>query len=151
MGFLQMLVRMAAILIVTIHLANSAGVAGPADPVKSVENLAEQGDHQAQYYLGLMYAREIGVHKDETQAAKWFRMAADQGDAEAQFFLGIQHFRGEGVKRNLLEAYKWTVLAADHGLEIAHHFRGIIAESMSRKQLEEAERQVTEWRNRGAD
>jgi len=46
--------------------------------------LAEQGNADAQYNQGLMYALGRGVPQDDKTAVKWYRLAADQGDADAQ-------------------------------------------------------------------
>ena len=46
--------------------------------------LAEQGDADAQNYLGVMYKNGQGVKKDYVKAAEWFRKAAEQGYALAQ-------------------------------------------------------------------
>ena len=46
--------------------------------------LAEQGNHNAQYNLGVMHDNGWGVPKDDTEAVKWYREAAEQGDAGAQ-------------------------------------------------------------------
>ena len=43
--------------------------------------LADQGDAQAQFNLGLMYANGRGVPQDAAQALTWFRKAAAQGHA----------------------------------------------------------------------
>jgi len=40
--------------------------------------LAEQGNVEAQYNLGVIYAEGRGVAKDETEAVSWFRKAAEQ-------------------------------------------------------------------------
>jgi TPR repeat protein len=37
----------------------------------TVQKAAEQGDSEAQFELGLMYARGEGVPKDETKAVHW--------------------------------------------------------------------------------
>ena len=42
---------------------------------------AEQGDADAQFNLGVMYAKGVGVPKDASQAVTWFRKAAEQGHA----------------------------------------------------------------------
>ena len=49
---------------------------------------AEQGNAQAQYNLGNMYAQGRGVRQDDAQATQWFRKSAEQGNAKAQFNLG---------------------------------------------------------------
>jgi TPR repeat protein len=43
---------------------------------------AEQGDAEAQYYLGLMYDRGQGVPQDHAEAVKWLRRAAEQRVAQ---------------------------------------------------------------------
>jgi len=45
--------------------------------------LAEQGNANAQYNLGGMYANGQGVPQDYVQAHKWFNLAATQGDKVA--------------------------------------------------------------------
>ena len=42
---------------------------------------AEQGDADAQYTLGFMYANGRGVPQDYQEAVRLFRLAADQEDA----------------------------------------------------------------------
>ena len=77
--------------------------------------LAEQGDPDAQYYLGRMYDRRKGVPQDYAEAIKWYRLAAMQGDAGAQFSLGVIFEKGSGVVQNYDEAAKWYRLAAEQG------------------------------------
>ena len=81
--------------------------------------LAEEGNAEAQYYLGIMYANGEGVPEDDAEAVKWYRLAADQGDADAQYNLGNMYNTGEGVLKNYAEAVKWYRLAADQGLAVA--------------------------------
>jgi TPR repeat protein len=45
---------------------------------------ADQGDADAQCYLGDMYAKGCGVPQDGEVAARWYRLAADQRHAEAR-------------------------------------------------------------------
>ena len=42
--------------------------------------LAEQGDADAQYYLGVMYSAGEGVKKDYILAHMWYNLAAGKGD-----------------------------------------------------------------------
>ena len=56
--------------------------------------LAAQGDVKAQYLLGIMYLRGIGVEQEYAGALNWLRKAADQGDAEAQIGLGFLYDNG---------------------------------------------------------
>ena len=35
--------------------------------------------------IGIMYAKGMGVERDDTEAVKWHRKAAEQGHAESQY------------------------------------------------------------------
>jgi len=48
-----------------------------ATALRLIRPLADQGNADAQYNLGNMYATGKGVPKDGSEAAKWFRRAAD--------------------------------------------------------------------------
>jgi uncharacterized protein len=76
---------------------------------------AEQGDAQAQVYLGLMYENGQGVPHNEVEAVKWYRKAAEQGDASAQYNLGLTYRSGRGVRQNDREAANWYLKSAEQG------------------------------------
>ena len=83
--------------------------------------LAELGDAEAQYNLGVMFDQGASVEQDLAQAARWYRKAAEQGFVDAQTNLGMMYYRGEGVPADLNEASKWLQRAADMGdLEAAN-------------------------------
>ena len=73
--------------------------------------LAEQGDADAEFHLGVMYAFDQGVPNDYRQAVAWYRKAADQGQRQAQIFLGYMYANGFGVPEDWTEAKKWYMLA----------------------------------------
>jgi TPR repeat protein len=77
--------------------------------------LAELGDVEAQYNLGVMYDEGAGVKQDLTRAADWYRRAAEQGFVDAQTNLGKMYYYGQGVPRDYHEAVRWFRLAADQG------------------------------------
>ncbi len=54
-----------------------------ATELKKLRPLAEQGDANMQFNLGLMYARGRGVPRDYAEAVRWYRQAAAQGDKRA--------------------------------------------------------------------
>ena len=49
--------------------------------------LAEQGNADAQYFLGHMYRNGWGVSQDYKTALKWWKLAAKQGSANTQYNL----------------------------------------------------------------
>ena len=58
--------------------ANGEGVVeDDAEAVRWYRLAADQGHADAQYNLGLMYAK--GVPEDDAEAVRWYRLAADQG------------------------------------------------------------------------
>jgi TPR repeat protein len=65
--------------------------------------------------LGQFYRQGNGVPQDNTEAARWFRLAADQGEATAQGNLGALYHAGIGVPQDNAEAARWFRLAADQG------------------------------------
>lgn len=69
--------------------------------------LAEQGDAQAQYRLGIMHNMGFGVPVDPEQAALWLSKAAEQNVAEAQYALGLLFEDGRGVKHSQADAMRW--------------------------------------------
>jgi hypothetical protein len=86
--------------------------------------LAEQGDADAQFHLGLMYESGQGVLRNDADAIKWYRKAAEQDDAVAQFNLGVMY--AKGASPNYSEAALWYRLAADHGLAGAQFNLGMM-------------------------
>ena len=87
--------------------------------------LAEAGDVDGQFNLGLMYSKGAGVPQDYKEAVKWYRLAAEQGDAIAQFNLGTMYDEGQGVLQDYKEAVKWYRLAAEQGFASAQNNLGV--------------------------
>lgn len=69
--------------------------------------LAEAGDSEIQYNLGVMYTDGRGVEKDIKQAIYWLTEAAEQEDADAQFRLGKLYTNSKDVEQDLTKAESW--------------------------------------------
>jgi hypothetical protein len=69
--------------------------------------LAQQGDAQAQNYVGEIYEKGLGLEADYALAAEWFRKAAEQGYSRAQINLGYLYESGLGVPRDVVTAMNW--------------------------------------------
>ncbi len=108
--------------------------------------LAEQGDPEAQFRLGCLYAFGQGVPEDYAFALRLYRLAAEQGDADAQNNLGGMYAEGLGVARDPVQAYMWLELAAAAGLELARRNRAFMARSMSPEQIAVARKLAADWR-----
>lgn len=77
--------------------------------------LAEKGNANAQYNLGLFYDKGWGIARNYAEAALWYRKAADQGDADAQYNLATMYDDGQGVSQDYAEALRWYRRAAGQG------------------------------------
>ena len=98
--------------------------------LKLLRPLAERGEAEAQYRLGLSYRTEVGVEEWYDAGKKWFQLAATQGHTEAQFSLGRLYDYGHGVNHgkpvDYLEAAKWYRLAAEKGHASAQFYLGVL-------------------------
>lgn len=86
--------------------------------------LAAQGSANAQFILGVMRERGLGVVKDENMAAKWYLLAARQGQVDAQYRLATLLESGTGTIQDFVGAVKWYRLAASEGLAAAQYGLG---------------------------
>jgi TPR repeat protein len=116
---------------------------------REFKSLSEQGNLEAQDYLGGMYALGHGVPQDFVEAVKWFRKAAEQGYDNAQNNLGWMYEHGEGVPQDLVLAHMWFNLAAAQGHRIAEDYRDNLAKKMTPSQIAEAQRLAREWKPKG--
>ena len=100
-----------------------------AAALREFRPLAEQGDGDAQYHLGIMYDSGEGVSEDDAEAVKWYRRAAEQGYAKAQYRLGLKYYFADGVIMGSWdEAVKWWLKAAEQGDADAQYHLGIMYE-----------------------
>ncbi len=114
-------------------------------PLEDLTRCVEQGNAQAQYWLGFKYAIGEGVPEDDVEAVRWYRLAAEQGFAPAQFNLGGMYANGEGVSEDLVLAYMWYNLSAAQGNSFARWDKIIVEQRMTREQIDEAQRLSREW------
>jgi len=65
---------------------------------------AEQGNVNAQYYTGLMYANGEGTKPDYREAAKWYEQAAAHNQPDALVQLARLYVMGLGVDQDTRKA-----------------------------------------------
>ncbi|HEX3879648.1 MAG TPA: metallophosphoesterase, partial [Bryobacteraceae bacterium] len=90
-----------------------------ATALKEWQPLAEQGEPNSQYNMGLLYARGQGVQQDYAKAIEWYRKAGEQDVPAAEYNLGVMYANGQGVKADPQEAQKWFLKAAQKGVSEA--------------------------------
>jgi TPR repeat protein len=76
---------------------------------------AERGDAAAQAEVAFMYAKGIGVERNEAEAFRWYQKAAEQGHLNSQFNLGVIYAKGRGVEQDYTKSFIWYQKAAEHG------------------------------------
>jgi TPR repeat protein len=109
--------------------------------LKEVIKIAQKGNRQAQYELGLYFQNKVRVdvsylNMNENgrftensnpedyylDAVKWFRMAAENNHKLAQFSLGVLYNNGCGVPQNRIESIAWFSLAGRTDKQIRAEF-----------------------------
>ena len=70
------------------------------------------GGASAQYIVGDLYKDGVGVQRNYSQAADWYRKAAEQGHSRARSELGNLYLNGRGVPKNVIEGTAWAALSS---------------------------------------
>ncbi|KAG0225656.1 hypothetical protein BGW41_004603, partial [Actinomortierella wolfii] len=87
------------------------------DVVKYFCKEAQQGNADAQLFLGWIYRHDGDfIKKNMKHSAWWYRKAAERGNATAQFILGEMYENGQGVDMSDVKAAIWYRRAAVHGV-----------------------------------
>jgi len=93
--------------------------------LENTQNMAEHGDAEAQFSLGLKFASGGETTLDYPKAAHWYLKAANQNHALAQFNLGLMFAGGQGVAQDEAQAAMWMQMAAKQGDAGAQHHLGM--------------------------
>ncbi len=109
-----------------------------AHAVDLLQEAAQDGDLDGEYYLGYLYAHGIGVSLDYNKAYDYFNrvvssdsMALNQQDAinNSNIALGIMYIRGYGIEANEETALEYFTKASDNGSSKASYYIGQIYEN----------------------
>jgi localization factor PodJL len=77
---------------------------------------AGQGFAPAQYRVGNMYEKGLGVERSATEAKLWYQMAAEAGNASAMHNLAVLFASGADGTVDSASALRWFQKAADLGV-----------------------------------
>ena len=125
----------------TLGDAGAAYVKGDfAQVVTLLRPLAEKGNSEAQYKLGVMYDEGKGVPQNYKEASKWYRLSAEQGKPGAQYNLGVMYAQGQGVSQDNVRSHMWLSLAAAQGFSEAQKDRNWLDQQMTPAQISEAQK-----------
>lgn len=93
---------------------------------KKLLPLAQKGNVQALYQLGVLFNDGKGLQKDYSKAAQCYRKAAEQGHQKAQLYLGLLYQNGRGVEQDYKQAAQWLTKSAEQGEQKAQYFLGVL-------------------------
>ena len=94
--------------------------------VKELRPLADKGDSEAQYRIGLMYEFGKGYPQDKVLGIAWFMKSAAQNNTSAMQELGVIYATGDGVTKDDAEAARWFERAATLGNPAAQYNLGLL-------------------------
>lgn len=90
---------------------------------EKLSTLAEQGNSEAQYYVGMMLNNGLGVDRDLPKAFEWFQKAAAAGEPLAAYKVGC--FWGgqfpDVVSIDEQTSLEYKLIAAKAGYDLAQH------------------------------
>jgi TPR repeat protein len=97
--------------------------ANDTDTFNAMVALANKGDAEAQYHVGMMYNNGIGTQRDPKLAFEWFQKSTASNDPLGAYKLGCYYDgQGEGVvTTDTNEALKYKLIAAKAGYSLAQH------------------------------
>src|SRR5215510_6661277 len=87
---------------------------------------AQEHDPAAMTLLGEIYAQGLGVGRDDTKAAQWYKLAADKGNRDALFALAMFNFQGRAGPSDPTEAARLLEAAAKLGHPVAAYDLGLL-------------------------
>ncbi len=88
------------------------------DP-EALKQIAERGNMDAQFELGIRFLSGEGFPKDEKKAAEWLMKSAEQQNLPAMNAVGTLHEQGLGLPKDEKKAFEWFEKAAKYGFPLA--------------------------------
>ena len=85
-----------------------------------------EGNAEAMFNLGLLYANGQGVTQDYVRAREWYEKAAEKGFPSAMGNLGVLYHNGQGVAQDYVRAREWYEKAAEKGFPRAMGNLGVL-------------------------
>jgi hypothetical protein len=92
------------------------------EQLPEVRKMAEAGNAEAQYRMGLFAFLGKVVPQSTDEAILWWRKAADQNYLPAEHDLGVDYYDGKIVPQDLAEGIRWLRKAAEQGEETSGDF-----------------------------
>jgi GAF domain/Sel1 repeat/PilZ domain len=128
-----------------VSAQNLSGRGIDKESAEALRKLADAGDADAEWRMGVRYHIGAGVPQDDKQAVQWFLRAAERGHIGAQATLGAYYWAGRGVPQDLSRAYFWSALALAQGDQHSESRLEGLASQMTPTQVAAARQQAEVW------
>lgn len=115
---------------------------------EALRQLAERGNADAQFELGVRLLGGEGLPKDPARAAEWLQKAAAQRNLGAMNAMGTLYEEGVGVPKDEKKAFEWYEKSANYGFPLAQLNLSECYESG--KGVAKDEAKAVEWLERAA-
>ncbi|MCP3447421.1 tetratricopeptide repeat protein [Bradyrhizobium sp. CCGUVB14] len=113
--------------------------------------LAQEGNAEAQRFVGILYDNGYAVPQDGRQAVEWFRKAAAQSDAQAEYRLGTKFVSGHnGLPQDIAQGLSLMEKAGEHGYAYSYYWIGNYYERGA-PGLPADQAQAVKWWRKAAD
>lgn len=97
------------------YFSDRYGISASAGTSDGLMKNAQNGDSEAQFKLGNMYLRGVGIEQDYEKAIYWLKLAAQQGHSAAQYNVACCYLSGTGVPKDKITAVMMLGEAAKNG------------------------------------
>jgi len=113
------------------------------------EGVAQNGDVDAKYDVGVANFVARGTAQNHEQAATWFQRAADRGHAGAHYYLGYMYAAGVGREADAAKSTEHYLQAAELGHADAQYLIG--SRYANGDGLPRDGQEAAKWMSRAAD
>lgn len=120
----------------------------PRSPERGIDwhlAAAEKGDAEAQYQLGILYARP-GDRQDGQAAIKWLERSAAQGNLNAATKLALAYQDGIITMPNLKRSYFWWCRVAPHAWDGFYKMREAAGRRLTPEQKAQQEKDAAAFK-----
>jgi TPR repeat protein len=125
-------------------LVNGVGVSKDYDQAFQLCHSAAKDYAPAQYCVGFLYQRGLGVQQDTAEAAKWYQKSAARGHTPAYLALGQMYRKGEGVKADLVASYLRFFQAYAEGQKSAKSLGSSVLSEMTSNDTKRLDKKLRE-------
>ena len=107
--------------------------------------IAEKDNADAQYNIGILYMKGLGVEKNEKTAFIWYKRSAANGNTDAMYNLGTMYNQGRVVVRSTKDAVKWWRKSAELGNASGQFNLGVVY-AYGRRVKQNTEEAIKWWK-----